>query len=167
LEVFMNLNPHRPWITPLVIGTFALSAVTGGLMFFHLDTGLNKTAHEWLGWLMVAAVAVHVLLHVHAFKRHWAAPVGKGVIVLSLVVLGLSFLPAGGSSGEPPFVPPLRTLAQAPLPAIAQVAGIELNELKHRLQVAGKPVTADDQTIATLAGGDLKAQIRLLNQVLR
>ena len=57
----MNLNPQRPWITPLVIGTFALMAVTGSLMFFHLDTGLNKTAHEWLGWAMVAAVLLHPL----------------------------------------------------------------------------------------------------------
>lgn len=163
----MNLNPHRPWITPLVIGTFALSAVTGGLMFFHLDTGLNKAAHEWLGWLMVAAVAVHVLLHMHAFKRHWAAPVGKGVIAISLIVLGLSFLPLGGAKSEPPFVRPLKTLAQAPLPVVAQVAGIDMDELQSRLQAAGKPSQSDGQTIAALAGSDLKAQVRLLNQVLR
>ena len=163
----MNLNPHRPWITPLVIGTFALSAVTGGLMFFHLDTGLNKLAHEWLGWLMVAAAAVHVLLHLHAFKRHWAAPVGKGVIVLSLVVLSLSFLPVGGVQSEPPFVRPLKTLAQAPLPVLAQVAGIDVSELKARLQTAGKAADTDHQTIAALAGNDLKAQVKLLNQVLR
>jgi len=163
----MNLNPHRPWITPLVIGTFALSAATGGLMFFHLDTGLNKAAHEWLGWLMVAAVAVHVLLHMHAFKRHWAARVGKGVIVVSLVVLGLSFLPLGGAKSEPPFVRPLKTLAQAPLPVLAQVAGIDMDELKSRLQAAGKSTDGATATIATLAGNDTKAQIRLLNQVMR
>ena len=40
----MNLANQRPWITPLVMGSFALSAVTGVLMIFHLDTGLNKTA---------------------------------------------------------------------------------------------------------------------------
>lgn len=163
----MNLNPHRPWITPLVIGAFALSAVTGGLMFFHLDTGLNKAVHEWLGWLMVAAVAAHVLLHQQAFKRHWAAPVGKGIIVLSLAVLGLSFLPLGGAKSEPPFVRPLKTLAQAPLPVLAQVAGIDMAELQRRLQAAGQPAPAEGHTIATLVGNDVKAQIRLMNQVLR
>lgn len=40
----------RNWATPLTIGSFLLMAVTGLLMFFHLDTGLNKAAHEWLGW---------------------------------------------------------------------------------------------------------------------
>ena len=62
----MNLNPHRPWITPLVIGTFVLMAVTGSLMFFHLDSGLNKAAHEWLGWAMVIAVVLHALMNLNA-----------------------------------------------------------------------------------------------------
>ena len=35
------------------MGAFTLSAVTGVLMFFHLDSGLNKAAHEWLSWAMV------------------------------------------------------------------------------------------------------------------
>jgi hypothetical protein len=43
------------WATPLTIGTFTLMAVTGMLMFFHADIGLNKTAHEWLGWVMIAS----------------------------------------------------------------------------------------------------------------
>lgn len=162
----MNLNPHRPWITPLVIGTFALSAVTGVLMFFHWDTGLNKTAHEWLGWLMVAAVVFHALLHWQAFKRHWTAPVGKAVIVTSLAVLALSFVSWGGSQSEPPFVRPIKTLAATPLPVLAQVAGVDLPTLKTRLQAAGKTASADDQTIAQLAGPDTKAQLRLLNQAL-
>jgi cytochrome b561 len=49
----------REWATPLTIGSFGLMATTGILMFFHLDSGLNKTAHEWLGWVMVAVVAAH------------------------------------------------------------------------------------------------------------
>lgn len=39
----------RQWVTPLMAGSFILMATTGILMFFHLDSGLNKTAHEWLG----------------------------------------------------------------------------------------------------------------------
>lgn len=37
---------YREWATPLTIGSFLLIAVTGVLMFFHLDSGLNKLAHE-------------------------------------------------------------------------------------------------------------------------
>ena len=57
----MNLYAQRPWITPVVIGAFTLSAVTGVLMFFHLDSGLNKTAHEWLSWAMVIGVVLLAL----------------------------------------------------------------------------------------------------------
>ncbi|HEY1090516.1 MAG TPA: DUF4405 domain-containing protein, partial [Burkholderiaceae bacterium] len=66
----MNLSAQRPWITPVVMGAFLLSAVTGVLMFFHLDSGLNKTAHEWLSWAMVIGVGLHVLLNMPAFKRY-------------------------------------------------------------------------------------------------
>ena len=39
----------RDWATPLTAGAFIVLAVTGLLMFFHLDRGLNHLAHEWLG----------------------------------------------------------------------------------------------------------------------
>ena len=32
----------RSWATPLVIATFLAAGVTGILMFFHLDVGVNK-----------------------------------------------------------------------------------------------------------------------------
>ena len=50
---------ERQWVTPLVAGSFLLMGVTGILMFFHWDSGLNKAAHEWLGWLMIIGVALH------------------------------------------------------------------------------------------------------------
>lgn len=53
------IKVSREWATPVTVGVFVVMAATGLLMFFHLDIGLNKAAHEWLGWLMVAAVAAH------------------------------------------------------------------------------------------------------------
>lgn len=46
-------------------------AITGILTFFHLESGLNKTAHEWLGWLMVAGVAAHAAANWLGFKRYF------------------------------------------------------------------------------------------------
>lgn len=43
------MSSLRKWATPLTIGSFLLMGVTGILMFFHLDIGLNKLAHEWAG----------------------------------------------------------------------------------------------------------------------
>ena len=163
----MNLNPHRSWITPVVIGAFLLSAVTGILMFFHLDSGLNKAAHEWLSWAMVIGVSLHVLLNMFAFKRYFTHTTGRVVIGLFALVLALSFIPAGGEGGsEPGFAPPVRALAKAPITVLAQVAGTSTEDLKGRLQAAGVTVANDQQSVAELVGGDLRAQIGTLTKVL-
>ncbi len=162
----MNLNTQRPWITPLVIGAFFLSAVTGVLMFFHLDSGLNKTAHEWLSWAMVIGVTLHVLINMPAFKRYFTQTTGKVVMGVFALVLALSFIPAGGAGGEPGFAPPVRALANAPITVLAQVAGTTTDDMKAKLQAAGVTVTSDQQSVADLVGPDLRAQIGTLTQVL-
>lgn len=159
----MNLNPHRPWITPVVIGAFLLSAVTGILMFFHLDSGLNKTAHEWLSWAMVIGVSLHIVLNLNAFKRYFSQTTGKVVIGLFALILVLSFVPAGGEGGsDPGFAPPVRALAKAPLPVLAQVVGMSPEALKTELASKGHPVLNDQQTLQDLIGGDLRAQIQTI-----
>lgn len=161
----MNLNSQRPWITPLLIGTFALMAVTGSLMFFHLDTGLNKAAHEWLGWAMVAAVLLHLLLNVNAFKRYFTQTTGRWVMLACAAVLALSFVPLGNSGGKPPFVRPMQALANAPLSTVAQVAGISTTELRAKLGRAGVVSQRDTQTVNELVGPDLGDQMRTLSKV--
>lgn len=162
----MNLNPYRPWITPLVIGAFLLSAVTGVLMFFHLDSGLNKAAHEWLSWAMVVGVLLHVLLNLPAFKRHFNQRTGRIVVGLFALVLALSFIPAGGKGGGPAFAGPVQALARAPLPVLAQVTGRSTGEVRAALQAAGFAVTSDQQTLQDIVGTELKIQVRTLNQLL-
>jgi hypothetical protein len=161
----MNLNTQRPWITPLVIGTFALMTFTGVLMFFHLDTGLNKTAHEWLGWAMVIAVLLHLMLNMHAFKRYFTQTTGRWVMLACAAVLALSFVPFGNAGGgKPPFVVPMQALANAPLGTVAQVAGISTPELRARLDKAGVATQSDTQTIKELVGPDLGIQMRTLGK---
>jgi hypothetical protein len=162
----MNLNPHRNWITPLVIGAFALSAVTGVLMFFHLDSGLNKVAHEWLSWAMVAGVVLHVLVNSMAFKRYFQQRRSLAVMAVFALALAGSFASFGKQQSGPPFAAPIAALAHAPLPALAQVAGVSMDELNARLAQAKLPAGQADQSLADLVGGDLKAQIRALNQLL-
>jgi hypothetical protein len=160
----MNLSAQRPWITPVVIGAFFLSAVTGVLMFFHLDSGLNKTAHEWLSWAMVIGVGLHVLLNMPAFKRYFKQTTGRVVMGAFALVLALSFIPAGGS--EPGFAPPVRALAKTPITVLAQVAGTSTDDMKARLQAQGLTVTSDQQSVADLVGPDLRQQIGAISKVL-
>lgn len=162
----MNIHSHRPWITPLVMGAFLLSAVTGVLMFFHLDTGLNKVAHEWLSWAMVVGVALHVVLNLPAFKRYLGQKTALAVMGLFALVLALSFVSLPGSKTAPPYVAPLQALARAPLPVLAQVLGQSPEALQANLEKAGLPVDNPQQSLRDLVGPDLKAQVRTLNRLL-
>lgn len=162
----MTLNSQRPWITPLVTGIFLLMAVTGGLMFFHIDTGLNKSAHEWLGWAMVAGVALHVALNINAFKRYLTQPTSRWVLGAGVAALALSFVPLGGTGGgKPPFAAPMQALAKTPLTTVASVAGLPVTEVRARLNAAGVTSQNDTQSIQDLVGPDMGRQIRTLGKV--
>ncbi len=162
----MNLHPNRPWITPLVMGAFLLSAVTGVLMFFHLDSGLNKVAHEWLSWAMLGGVLLHVLLNLPAFKRYFGQKTALTVMGVFALVLALSFVPSAGAKKAPSYAAPVRALASAPLPVLAQVLGKTPEALKADLAQAGLPVDNDRQSLQDLVGPELKKQVRTLNRLL-
>jgi len=148
----------RDWSTPLTIGSFGLMAVTGILMFFHLDSGLNKTAHEWLGWVMVAGVAAHVTANWLGFKRYFlSSSVGRGILVASVLVIAGSFLPLAGGGGEGGGSPPalaIRAVTQAPLAQVAPLTGRPVEQLIADLGAAGIVVASGDQTLASVVGSD-------------
>ena len=155
----------REWATPLTIGSFGLIAVTGVLMFFHLDSGLNKAAHEWLSWLLLAGVALHAAANWLGFKRYFQQRWGRSLLALAALVLGLSFLPVGGG-GEPPFMVPVKALAAAPVSVLAQVGGVSIDQMQQRLQAAGAPGKDGTDSVALRVGPDLRRQMQVLKQVL-
>ncbi len=158
----MKIATQRPWITPAVIGSFALLSVTGILMFFHLDSGLNKLAHEWLSWIFVGVVVLHILLNSMAFKRYFKTGIGKVVIFGFVALLALSFVRLGGGDSKPPFNAPVQMLAAAPLSAVAQLAKLDVSEVTARLAAKGIAATNPEQSVKDLVGPDLGAQMRAL-----
>lgn len=146
----------RKYATPLTIGSFVLMAVTGILMFFHLDSGLNKVAHEWLGWAMVAAVALHVVLNWRAFTLYFKRPLAMGLVGVFVAVLGLSFLPLGGDQkgGRPDFAA-VELVVNAPISELAPLLDTDADPLLVRLQAAGIAATAE-QSLSDLAGGNTR-----------
>lgn len=146
----------REWATPLTIGAFALMAITGLLMFFHLDSGVQKFVHEWLGWLLVAAVAAHAAANWLGFKRYLLVP-GRGWAILgvcALVLVGtfLPVFPAGSDASAP--VLAMRAVSQAPLSAVAALAGKSVEQLQRDLDAAGIHVGRADQSMGSVIKGD-------------
>lgn len=149
----------RPWATPLAIGAFVIMATTGLMMFFHIESRLNKLAHEWFGWAMVAGVVAHAGLHWRSFKRYLVdLRTGRIIIAGCILLLAASFL-APGKEGEgvPPPVMALQGLMQAPIATVAMGAGKPEAQLLAALQAGGVPVRSADQTLASIIGEDREA----------
>lgn len=158
----------REWATPLAAGAFLLVASTGVLMFFHLDSGLNKEAHEWLSWALLAGVGLHVTSNLSAFKRHLAGRRGQAFVGVFALVLALSFIPLEeDEGGEKPFMAPVRALAGTPIATLAQVANTTPETVMQRLQAAGFKPAAATQSVSDLTGKDPGDQMRALNAALK
>lgn len=158
----------REWVTPAAAGVMLVSAVTGTLMFFHLDTGSNKDVHEWIGLGAVALVALHVITNFRSLTTHLSGARGRAIVAAFVVVLAASFADfEGEGGGEPPFVAPMQALARQPVPVLAQVAGVTPDEMQKRLEAAAKKPVGEGATVGQLAGPDTRAQIHLLGAVMR
>ena len=160
---------QRQWVTPMVAGSFILMGVTGLLMFFHLDSGLNKTAHEWLGWAMVIAVVLHVMVNFQGFKNIFKTTLGKGIIGLFTAILALSFFIGGGAEGggKPPFMNSVRVLSNASISELAQVSHIDEQTLLTRLRQTGVNSASGQSTVKQLVGDDVGKQMQTLNSILK
>ncbi len=156
----------RDWITPITTGAFLLTAVTGVLLFFHADTGLNKDVHEWLSWVFLIGAILHLALNFAPFKKYLTQRKGQVLMGSFVLLLALSFFPIGGEHHAPPFVPPIKALAQAPLTTLAQVAQTSPEQLREHLAGAGISVNSDQQSISDLVGDDFGAQMHLLEDLL-
>ncbi|WP_126978118.1 DUF4405 domain-containing protein [Frigidibacter oleivorans] len=143
----------RTWVTPLTAATFALVAASGLLLFFHLAPGATRALHEWVGWALAAAVALHLVLNRRSLRGHLRRPAMPLLLALAAVLtLGQLFLPAG----SPPFAG-MRALAQAAEPRtlreLAAFAGIAPDEAVARLDAKGFAVRPD-MSLRQIAGAD-------------
>ena len=155
----------RKWATPITMGAFLLSGVTGILMFFHLDMGLNKAAHEWLGWALVGGVGLHLLANHRAFTNYFKQTRAVAIVATFAVILGLSFAPLGGESGESSVAAVMGGLGQAQVEQVIALTGESTEAGLARLNAAGIEAK-QGQTIADLAGGDKHQQATILSTIL-
>jgi len=154
----------RSWATPLTIGSFLLIAVTGVLMFFHLNTGLNKAAHEWLGWFLLVGVGAHLWLNWRAFSTYFNRRGALAIMGVFVAVLLASFAPISGGEAELPIRQMVENMTQAPLESVAVVAGKTPDAVLADL-AATYPQVSAQQSISDLTGGDMEKSSALLAQV--
>lgn len=154
----------REWATPLTMGAFILMATTGILMFFHADIGLNKEAHEWLGWAMVGGVGAHALANISSFKRYFAKPAALGIIAVFVLILVASFFiqeEKDGKGGNPGRRATMAVL-NAPISEIAPLAHQTPQALLADLQKAGFLIESPNQSLISVTGPEQANQFKAL-----
>ena len=157
-----NVFRLKTWAGPLAIGSFAVIAGTGILMFFHLNIGLIKLAHEWLGWLLVIGGVAHLLVNWRAGLAYFRKPAGVTIMATVLLLGGLSLLPAGGPPRRPPHMEVPRVLEQCSLNLVAQVAKRSAQSAMDELEVRGIRVRDAEQTISEIASDNGRRAIEVL-----
>ena len=151
----------RSWATPLTVGTFLLISVTGILMFFHMETGLSKVAHEWLGWVLVFGVGAHLWLNRRAFTTYLKRPTAVAIMAAGTLVLVASLLVPAAEGGSVPVRQVLGSLTTVPISTLATLAGKEEASLLTALSADHAGVTTE-QTLADLTDGNSEAAVGLL-----
>jgi hypothetical protein len=156
----------RDWATPLMIGGLALMGVTGVLMFFHLETPLNKSVHEWGGLVFVAAAFAHIVSHFRSFRLHFKDPVKLGLIGVFVAALSVSFLnlfPQEGGGGGPKAI--INRLNALPVRNLSLAAGKNEAEIVRILEEAGMKSVQLDQSLDEMIRGPQGEKFRILGAI--
>ena len=154
-----------PWLTPCLLGTFVLTSLTGVLLFFHLDLGLVKPAHEWIGWIMLALGLAHLLVHQRACLQSLQRPSGKALVFCFLFLTLMVFIPVKTERSKRPFDAIAGALAQSPLQTVALLANQDPQDTLLKLKEQGITPWGMDQTIAQIAEYNHKPAIEVLRVI--
>ncbi len=165
----INNHKVRAWATPVTIGAFALSAISGVMMFFHLDFSFVKVAHEWGSWFLVIGGLFHVIGSWQSFVRYFSKPTGRAIITVFVLLIITSFLPLGGNAERqgrrlpPAFLS--QVLPQASFATVANIAQHQPEELLKELESKGIVVKDKEETIQEIAVRNNKQGADILNAI--
>lgn len=153
--------------TPLTTGLFAVSAISGVALFFHLSPALFHDMHEWLS----LALLVPLLLHVW---RNWGVLAGyarKGALLwpaLAVLAAAAAFAVPVLTNPQPGLSPggtAVRILTRAPLADLAPLLKTTPEILRQRLNERGYPAATAETTLEEVAIAAGKPAARLLVEI--
>ena len=164
----MDTATLRRWATPLTIGAFMLMSITGILMFFHINPGISKVAHEWLSWAMVIGVGLHVVTNWKVFSRYFSQKAAVGIIGLFAILTIASMLIPGGDErrGPPGAMQASQVLLNAPLDKLAGITGSTLEGLQVKLREQGLKLDAAMVSLDEVAKQNQRNPVEVLNGVI-
>lgn len=145
----------RSWATPLAIGSFTISAITGLLIFFDVEMGMIEPVHKWLSWLLVGAVVLHTISNRKSFTGYFSRKTAQALMGAAAVVTVVSVLPffgereEGGKHGGA--IAAAKALESSSLETVALVTKTTPQELIARLKKIGITTGSSSMTLLEIA----------------
>ncbi|MFO1465604.1 MAG: DUF4405 domain-containing protein [Steroidobacteraceae bacterium] len=165
-EVDMPAFLNR-YATPLTLGLFLVSAISGVFLFLHVGQGLFHEMHEWLSILLLAPFALHVW-------KNWAALLlylRRRLLWLPLLaslVAAAAFAWTATMEGEH-VSPPMRAigaLTHAPLTDLSPLLKMTPQALQAELRRRGFAVGSERDTLESVAASTHASPVELLFDLL-
>ncbi|NTV93679.1 MAG: DUF4405 domain-containing protein [Chlorobiaceae bacterium] len=148
----------KSFATPLAVGAFTISAVTGLLIFFDVEIGMVEPVHKWLSWLLVTAVLLHVMSNWKQLSGYFSKKPALAIIGAALIVTVASLLPMFGEGeegeereGKKAGGTAVRLLESSSLETLALVVKTTPQQLVEQLGKSGVVVKDPSLTIQEIA----------------
>ncbi len=152
----------KSWATPTIIAAFLVSAVTGILIFFHMEAGLIKPVHEWLSWALVAGGLLHTAVNWKSFKNWFSRKPAIAIISAgALIAIAAVTVPAKGGH-ENPFMKISGVMAASSVETVAPVAHLTPDQAIDKLEKRGLRVDNPGQSLKEIATANGKKEIVVL-----
>ena len=147
----MDLVKFKKWATPITIGTFIVSGISGVLMFLKINFGSLRVAHEWISVAMVIGVVFHIVGNYKPFIGYFKKLKPLSIISIIVVIGVIAFVIPGEEHGRPSFMDYSATLQNIPLTLAAQILEAQPESVKTHLESHGIKVADTNQTINNIA----------------
>lgn len=152
----------QTWSGALTIASFIVISITGILMFFHINIGWIKFAHELISWVFVVAAFCHALVHWKLLVAYFRNRFALALMLPVLIVGGSSLVSTTKGPSGHPMAQIISRLEQASLESVSQLIQRDPSDVRGKLKELGIMVESVDQTIAEIAERNGKKPIDLV-----
>jgi len=159
------------YATPLTLGLFLVSLISGTALFFHLGQGTFREMHEWLSLALAIPFALHLWKNWKPMVNYFRKPALAIALALSVGLAAPFALQsaAGGSDGPPQFTLTHALLGNSAV-AVAPLLNSTPDAVVSGLKAAGFTAASADQPLTAVATQSGKSEFELaaaLNEISR
>ncbi|MFD1695419.1 DUF4405 domain-containing protein [Roseibium aestuarii] len=126
------------YATPFTTGFFLVSLVSGIALFFHWNSSLFHSMHEWLSMVLILPFVLHVWKNWRPFLAYFKRMPMVAALVLSVVAALPFMIPSSGPArGGNPMVAIANKVQSASLETVAPLYGLSPEAFQAELETRG------------------------------